>query len=147
MSFASIKKIIPCKKKQLIEMVLDIEKYPEFVPWCIEGKIFDKNESTDLITFNGDLKVGKSLLNETFSSQVSYFKNKDKIIVTNLDGPLKHLKNEWTFKEINNATQLEFFIDFELKNPILNVIMKKSFKLGLNKIAKSFEERAVKLYK
>ena len=68
-------------------------------------------------------------------------------IVTNLDGPLKHLKNEWHFKEINNNTQLEFFIDFELKNPILNGIMKKSFELGLNKIAKAFEERAVKLYK
>ena len=147
MSSATIKKIIPCKKKQLIEMVLDIEKYPEFVPWCIEGKIFDKNESSDLITFNGDLKVGKSILNETFSSQVSYYKEKDKIIVTNLDGPLKYLKNEWFFKEINNSTQLEFFIDFELKNPILNTIMKKSFELGLNKIAKSFEERAVKLYK
>ena len=147
MSSATIKKIIPCKKKQLIEMVLDIEKYPEFVPWCIEGKIEDKNESTDLITFKGDLKVGKSLLNETFSSHVSYYKEKDKIIVTNLDGPLKHLKNEWFFKEVNNATQLEFLIDFELKNPILNSIMKKSFELGLNKIAKSFEERAIKLYK
>ena len=147
MSSASIKKIIPCKKNQLIEMVLDIEKYPEFVPWCIEGKINDKNESNDLIVFNGDLKVGKSFLNETFSSQVSYYKEKDKIIVTNLDGPLKHLKNEWNFKEVNNATQLEFFIDFELKNPILNSIMKKSFELGLNKIAKSFEERAIKLYK
>ena len=147
MSSASIKKIISCKKNQLIEMVLDIEKYPEFVPWCIEGKILDKNESSDLITFNGDLKVGKSLLNETFSSHVSYYKEKDKIVVTNLDGPLKHLKNEWTFKEVNNATQLEFFIDFELKNPILNAIMKKSFELGLNKIAKSFEERATKLYK
>ena len=147
MSSATIKKIIPCKKNQLVEMVLDIEKYPEFVPWCIEGKIFDKNESTDLITFNGDLKVGKSILNETFSSHVSYFKEKDKIIVTNLDGPLKHLKNEWKFKEVNNATQLEFFIDFELKNPILNAIMKKSFDLGLSKIANSFEERAVKLYK
>jgi len=147
MSSASIKKIIYCKKNQLIEMVLDIEKYPEFVPWCIEGKTFNKNESEDLITFNGDLKVGKSFLNETFSSQVSYFKEKNKIIVTNLDGPLKYLKNEWTFKEINNATQLEFFIDFELKNPILNAIMKKSFELGLNKIAKSFEERALKLYK
>ena len=147
MSSATIKKIIPCKKKQLIEMVLDIEKYPEFVPWCIEGKIEDKNESTDLITFKGDLKVGKSLLNETFSSHVSYYKEKDKIIVTNLDGPLKHLKNEWVFKEVNDATQLEFFIDFELKNPILNSIMKKSFELGLNKIDKSFEERAIKLYK
>ena len=147
MSSAKIKKIIPCKKKQLIQMVLDIEKYPEFVPWWIEGKIYEKNESDDLVTFNGDLKVGKSILNETFSSHVSYLKDKDKIIVTNLDGPLKHLKNEWIFKEVNNATQLEFFIDFELKNPILNSIMKKSFEIGLNKIAKSFEERAIKLYK
>ena len=147
MSSASIKKIIPCKKNQLIEMVLDIEKYPEFVPWCIEGKVYDRNESEDLINFNGDLKVGKSILNETFSSQVSYYKEKDKIIVTNLDGPLKYLKNEWFFKEINNSTQLEFFIDFELKNSILNSIMRKSFELGLSKIAKSFEERAIKLYK
>ena len=128
-------------------MVLDIEKYPEFVPWCIEGKIYEKHDSADLLVFKGDLKVGKSILNETFSSLVSYYKEKDKIIVTNLDGPLKHLKNEWIFKEVNNNTQLEFFIDFELKNPILNGIMKKSFELGLNKIAKSFEERAVKLYK
>ena len=147
MSSATIKKIIPCKKNHLIEMVLDIEKYPEFVPWCIEGKIKQKTESQDLIVFEGDLKVGKSFLNETFSSQVSYYKEKDKIVVTNLEGPLKHLKNEWIFKDINNGTQLEFFIDFELKNPILNSIMKKSFELGLNKIAKSFEERAIKLYK
>ena len=147
MSSASIKKIIHCKKNQLIEMVLDIEKYPEFVPWCIEGNINDRNESTDLITFNGDLKVGKNFLNETFSSHVSYYKQKDKIIVNNLDGPLKSLKNEWIFKEVNNSTQLEFYIDFELKNPILNSIMQKSFKIGLNKIARSFEERAIKLYK
>jgi|TARA_B110000037_G_scaffold212646_1_gene265628 coenzyme Q-binding protein COQ10 len=147
MSSASVKKIIPCKKNQLIEMVLDIEKYPEFVPWCIEGKILNKKESEDLIIFDGDLKVGKSFLNEIFSSQVSYYKEKDKIIVTNLDGPLKHLKNEWIFKEVNNKTQLEFFIDFELKNPILNAIMKKSFELGLSKIAKSFVDRAIKLYK
>jgi len=147
MSSASIKKIIPCKKEQLVEMVLDIEKYPEFVPWCIEGKIYEKNENPDLISFKGDLKVGKSILNETFSSHVTYHKEKDKIIVTNLNGPLKHLKNEWKFKEVNSATQLEFFIEFELKNPILNGIMRKSFELGLNKIAKAFEERAIKIYK
>ena len=147
MSSATIKKIIPCKKEQLIEMVLDIEKYPEFVPWCIEGKKYETNESSDLIIFKGDLKVGKSILNETFSSLVTYYKEKDKIIVTNLDGPLKHLKNEWEFQEINNTTQLQFFVDFELKNPILNGIMKKSFEIGLNKIAKAFEERAIKLFK
>ena len=146
MSSATIKKIIPCKKKELVEMVLDIENYPEFVPWCIQGKVHDKKESEDLITFKGDLKVGKSFLNETFSSYVSFYKERDKIIVTNLEGPLKYLKNEWTFKQINNSTQLTFIIDFELKNPIFNSIMKKSFELGLNKIARAFEQRAVDLY-
>ena len=146
MSSATIKKIIPCKKNQLIKMVLDIEKYPEFVPWCLEGKIHEKNESDDIIEIKGDLKVGKRFLNETYTSLVLYYKEKDKILVTNIDGPLKHLQNEWKFKEINNQTQLEFDIDFELKNNLLNMIMKNSFNLGLNKIADAFEERAIKLF-
>ena len=147
MSSASVKKIIPCKKKDLINMVLDIEKYPEFVPWCIEGKIHEKKESEDLIEIKGDLKVGKKFLNETYTSLVLYYKEKDKILVTNIGGPLKHLQNEWRFKEINNQTQLEFDIDFELKNNLLNTIMKKSFNLGLNKIADAFEKRAIHLFK
>ena len=128
-------------------MVLDIEKYPEFVPWCIEGKIHNKKESEDLIEIKGDLKVGKKFLNETYTSLVLYYKEKDKILVTNIDGPLRHLQNEWRFKEINNQTQLEFDIDFELKNNFLNTIMKKSFNIGLNKIADAFEKRAIKLFK
>ena len=127
-------------------MVLDIEKYPEFVPWCLEGKIHEKNESDDIIEIKGDLKVGKRFLNETYTSLVLYYKEKDKILVTNIDGPLKHLQNEWKFKEINNQTQLEFDIDFELKNNLLNMIMKNSFNLGLNKIADAFEKRAIKLF-
>ena len=128
-------------------MVLDIEKYPEFVPWCINGKVIEKNESEDLIEIKGDLKVGKKYLNETFKSLVLYYKEKDKILVTNINGPLKHLKNEWRFKEINNATQLEFEIDFELKNNLLDMIVKKYFSLGLNKIVNAFEKRAMKLNK
>ncbi|MFL2887371.1 MAG: type II toxin-antitoxin system RatA family toxin [Pelagibacteraceae bacterium] len=146
MSSTSIKKIIPCKKKDLIQMVLDIEKYPEFVPWCLEGKIHEKKESEDLIEIKGDLKVGKRFLNETYTSLVLYYKDKDKILVTNIDGPLKHLQNEWKFKEINNQTQIQFDIDFELKNNLLNMIMKNSFNLGLNKIADAFENRAIKLF-
>ena len=68
MSSASIKKIIPCKKKQLIEMVLDIEKYPEFVPWCLNGKVYTRKESSDLVEIKADLKVGKSIINETYTS-------------------------------------------------------------------------------
>ena len=147
MSSASIKKIISCKKKDLINMILDIEKYPEFVPWCLDGKIHNKKETKDLIEIKGNLKVGKRFLNETYTSLVLYYKDKDKILVTNIDGPLKHLQNEWRFKEINNQTQLEFDIDFDLKNNFLNLIMRKSFNLGLNKIADAFEKRASQLFK
>ena len=128
-------------------MVLDIEKYPEFVPWCLNGKVCTRKESSDLIEVKADLKVGKSIINETYTSLVHYYKEKDKILVTNIDGPLTHLNNEWKFKEINNSTQLEFDINFELKNNLLNAIMKRSFNFGLNKIADAFEKRALKLYK
>ena len=147
MSSASIKKIIPCKKKQIIEMVLDIELYPEFVPWCIEGKIHEKKKTEDFIEIKADLKVGKRFINETYSSLVLYSKKKDLITVTNKDGPLKYLKNEWRFKEINNQTQLNFYIDFELKNSFFNILMKKSFNFGLNKITDAFEKRAIELFK
>ena len=66
--------------------------------------------------------------------------------MTNTKGPLKYLKNEWMFKEINNKTQLDFIIDFELKNNFLNIIMKNYFNFGLNKIVDAFEKRAIKLY-
>ena len=147
MSSASIKKIIACKKKDLIEMVLDIEKYPDFVPWCMEGKINEKKESEEFIEINADLRVGKKFINEVYSSLVLYSKTEDTIIVTNISGPLKRLKNEWRFKEINNKTQLDFIIDFELQNNFLNMIMKNYFNFGLNKITDAFEQRAIKLFK
>ena len=147
MSSASIKKIIACKKNQLIDLVLDIEKYPEFVPWCLDGKVHNKKETEDLIEIKADLKVGKKFINETYTSLVLFHKASDRISVTNIDGPLTHLKNEWKFKEINNSTQLEFEIDFELKNKILNAIMKRSFNFGLSRIADAFEKRALEIYK
>ncbi len=147
MSSASIKKIIPCDKKKLIKMVLDIEKYPEFVPWCLDSKINSKKDTGDYTEINADLKVGKKFINETYRSLILYSKKNDNIIVTNINGPLKYLKNEWKFKKINSGTQLEFKIDFELKNSFLNLIMKSSFNLGLNKITDAFVHRAEKLFK
>ena len=144
---ASIKKIIPCKKKDLVNMILDIEKYPEFVPWCLNGKIHRKEDLGDMIEIEADLTVGKKFINQTYKSHVTYYKEKDKIIVINIGGPLKHLNNEWKIKEINNQSEINFEIDFEIKNIFYNMIMKKSFDQGLQKIAKAFEERAIYLFK
>ena len=128
-------------------MVLDIEQYPQFVPWCLEGKINKKIDTDDFIEIKADLKVGKKFINETYSSLVLYSKKKDLITVTNIKGPLKYLKNEWRFKEINNNTQLDFSIDFELQNNFLNIIMKNYFNFGLDKITDAFESRAEHLFK
>ena len=143
---ASIKKIIPCKKQDLIHMILDIEKYPEFVPWCINGIIYKRQDRADIVEIEADLTVGKKFLNQTYKSHVTYYKEKDKIIVSNIGGPLKHLKNEWEIKEINNQSQVNFMIDFEIKNIVYNMIMQKSFNKGLENIANAFEKRAIELF-
>ena len=80
-------------------MVLDIEKYPEFVPWCLEGKIHDKIDKGNIIEITADLTIGKSLFRDTYKSFVVYNKLEDSIHVTNIDGPLKYLENEWFFRQ------------------------------------------------
>jgi len=146
MPSASIKKEIPCSKENLIKMVLDIEKYPEFVPWCLNGKIYSKNDKGDKIEITADLTIGKSFFSETYKSFVIYDKSNDTIQVTNIEGPLKHLENKWFFRQIDDSSELDFHIDFELKNKILNILMIKSFDLGLKKIADAFEKRANELF-
>ena len=127
-------------------MVLDIEKYPEFVPWCLDGKIHDETDKGNTIEIKADLTIGKSFFRDTYKSFVVYNKSEDSIHVTNIDGPLKHLENEWFFRQKDDASEVEFHINFELKNKILNVLMIKSFDLGLKKIADAFEKRAIQLF-
>ncbi len=146
MPSASITKKILCSKSNLIKMVLDIEKYPEFVPWCLNGKIHTKIDKGDKIEITADLTIGKSFFKETYKSFVTYYKINDSINVTNIGGPLKHLENKWFFRQINNASEVDFYIDFEIKNKILDVLMVKSFDLGLKKIAEAFEKRAIELF-
>ena len=146
MPTTSIKKKIPCSKENLIKMVLDIEKYSEFVPWCLNGKIHSKNDKGDKVEIIADLTIGKSFFNETYKSFVIYDKLSDSIHVTNIDGPLKHLENKWFFKQEGRNSEIDFHVDFELKNKILNMIMIKSFDIGLKKIADAFEKRAIELF-
>ena len=127
-------------------MVLDIEKYPEFVPWCLEGRIHEKTVKGNIIEIKADLTIGKSFFRDTYKSFVIYNKSKDSIHVTNINGPLKHLENNWFFKQYGDSSEVEFHVDFELKNKILNVLMIKSFDLGLKKIANAFEKRAIQLF-
>ena len=143
---ASVKRFIECKKDQLIDLVLDIEKYPEFVPFCLNSKIYEKKEKNDLIFIIADLTIGKGPFKDTYKSDVKFDKKKDYIYVTNIDGPLKYLVNKLHFNEQNNITEISFEVDFELKNDFLNIIMTRSFQFGLDKIADAFQKRAEDLF-
>ena len=143
---ASVKKLIECKKVQLIDLVLDIEKYPLFVPFCVDSKIYEKKEKGNLLLIVADLTIGKGSFKDTYKSNIKFNKKEDSIYVTNLDGPLKHLENNWLFKEANNITEVSFEVDFELKNEFLNIVMTKSFQFGLNIIANAFQKRAEHLF-
>ena len=127
-------------------MVLDIEKYPEFVPWCLDSKVYEKKDKGDTVEIIADLTIGKSFFNETYKSFVTYNKSTDTIYVTNIEGPLKYLENKWFFKDLGDSSEVEFQVDFELKNKILNLLMNKSFDLGLIKIADAFQKRADELF-
>ena len=127
-------------------MVLDIEKYPEFVPWCLDSKVHEKKNKGNTVEIIADLTIGKSFFKETYKSFVTYNKSTDTIYVTNIEGPLKHLENKWFFKDLGDSSEVEFQIDFELKNKILNLLMNKSFDLGLIRIADAFQKRAEELF-
>tara|TARA_B100001057_G_C22241861_1_gene716076 strand:- start:11 stop:460 length:450 start_codon:yes stop_codon:yes gene_type:complete len=144
---ASVKRLIKCKKEDLINLVLDIEKYPEFVPFCYAAKIYETSEKDNQIKIIADLTIGKGPFKDTYKSDVRYNKNEDIIFVTNIDGPLNHLENKWYFIQKKENTEISFDINFEIENRFLNIIMEKSFQFGLNKIADSFQKRANDLFK
>ena len=142
---ASVTRHIARDKQTLIDFVLDIEKYPEFIPFCIDSKVYEANDDENEVKIIADLTIGKRPFIDTYKSDVRYDKKNDSIHVTNIDGPLKHLENNWKFIEKEKLTEVRFDVDFEIKNKFLNLIMEKSFQFGLNKIADAFQKRAENL--
>ena len=142
---ASVKRVINKKKDKLIEFVLDIEKYPQFIPFCLASKVYERKNEGDKILIIADLTIGKGPFSDTYKSDVRFNEKNDTIKVTNIDGPLKHLQNNWKFVEKDKTTEVYFDVDFEIKNKFLNLLMEKSFEFGLNKIVDAFQSEAEKL--
>ena len=147
---ASVKRLIDNRKDKLVEFVLDIEKYPEFIPFCINSKIYERKDDGEIINIIADLTIGKGPFKDTFKSDVKFNKKNDHIHVVNIEGPLNYMVNNWKFIEkgsLRNGYKTEVFfdIDFEIKNKFLNILMDKSFQYGLEKIADSFQKRAENL--
>ena len=143
---ASIKRNINCSKKDLIDLVLNIEEYPKFIPYCLDAHIYKDESVGNFQYIEADLTIGKGPFKDTYKSDVKFDKKESIIYVKNIEGPLKYLENKWKFDQKENFTEVTFDLDFELKNKFLNIFMNKSFKYGLDKIADAFQSRAEKLF-
>ena len=89
---ASVTRLIERDKVKLINFVLDIEKYPEFIPFCIDSKVYEKKEDDDVVNIIADLTIGRKPFVDTYKSNDKYIKNQDHIHETNIDGPLNNLE-------------------------------------------------------
>lgn len=142
----SVKKIIKkfnYSKKDLIELVLKIDDYKFFLPWCINSKILTINKKKKDLKIIADLEIGFKSFREIYTSEVIYNNQSSKIEVTSINGNIKKLLNIWEFEEIDKKScNVIFFIDIELKNPIVNILFNKFFNYGFEKILNSFEQRA-----
>ena len=143
---ASIKRNINCSKKDLIDLVLNIEEYPKFIPYCLNAHVYKDETVGNFQYIEADLTIGKGPFKDTYKSDVKFDKKESIIYVKNIEGPLKYLENKWKFDQKENFTEVTFDLDFELKNKFLNIFMNKSFKYGLDKIADAFQSRAEKLF-
>ena len=141
-----VKKIIKkfnYSKKDLIELVLKIDDYKFFLPWCINSKILTINKKKKDLKIIADLEIGFKSYREIYTSEVIYNNQNSKIEVTSINGNIKKLLNIWEFEEIDKKScNIIFFIDIELKNPIVNILFNKFFNYGFEKILNSFEGRA-----
>ena len=143
MATHSEQRALPHSSEQLFGLVADVEKYPEFLPWCVGARI--RSQESDLLV--ADLMIGFNGLNEHFTTQVKLDRIAMKIDVIYQDGPFKYLNNRWLFMSKNAGTcDLDFFIDFEFKSRLLQALMGPLFGEAVRRMVGAFESRALHLY-
>jgi coenzyme Q-binding protein COQ10 len=135
-------RILPYSAEQLFDLVMDIEKYPEFLPWCLGARVNARTQET----VDADVIIGYKMFRETFSSRVHAARSK-RIEVEYMQGPMRHLHNRWVFKEKKpGQCQVEFYVDFSMKTRFFGTLIDQFFHHVLVRMVDAFEARAAQLY-
>ena len=140
------KRLLHHTPEQLFDLVADVDKYPEFLPWCIGTRVKEpvQEEGNDVIL--ADMVIGYKMFRETFSSKVICQKP-DRIDVTYFDGPFKYLNNHWIFEAQDNGECLiDFYVDFEFKSRFFQAAIGAVFNEAVKMMISAFEKRADALY-
>ena len=136
------KRRLPYSPDKLYALVADIERYPEFLPWCVAARI-RRREGDVLIA---DLVIGFKMLRERYTSRVTLHENQ-RIDVVYSEGPFKYLNNHWIFHPLaDGTTMIEFYLDFEFRSRVLQTLMGALFNEAVGLMVGAFEKRARQLY-
>ncbi len=135
------RKELPFSAEQMYDLVVDVSRYAEFLPWVAKVRIRSDSENEMM----ADLVVGFKSLKETFSSRVLKTP-KSKVVVEYLDGPMRHLHNQWLFEETEGGCIVDFTVDFAFSNRIFEALAGQYFNTALRKMTDAFVKRAEALY-
>jgi len=132
----------------MFDLVVDVEKYPLFVPLCSALRVKSRTEKGEGVSvLVADMTVAYKFISETFTSRVTHARPNLKILVEYLNGPFSRLQNRWTFKPLSETScEVEFFIDYEFRSRTLALLMGAMFDTAFRKFAVAFEQRADKVY-
>jgi coenzyme Q-binding protein COQ10 len=132
----------------MFALVGDIERYPEFLPWCQRLKIRERREEGGQITLIADMTISFKVVRESFMSKVVLDPASRRIDVTYIDGPFRHLHNRWQFEmREEGGCVVDFFIDFEFKSRALGLLIGAVFHVAIEKLVAAFEARARALHR
>ncbi|MEK9756926.1 MAG: type II toxin-antitoxin system RatA family toxin [Paracoccaceae bacterium] len=137
---------LPYSASQMYALVADVERYSEFLPWCSAARIRQRAQKGKSEILDADLVISFKVFREKFGSRVTLWENMHKIDTEYLDGPFKYMQSNWSFSDTDEGCDVEFFVDFEFKNAILQRIIGVVFNEAMQRIVRAFETRAAELY-
>ncbi|EDQ04522.1 Ribosome association toxin RatA [Sulfitobacter indolifex] len=137
---------LPYSAQQMYDLVADVGRYPEFLPWTAAARIRSDEERGDHRVMEADLVISFKVFRERFTSRVVLWPEAKKIDTEYLDGPFKYMKSNWHFEDNLEGCQVHFFVDFEFKNMILQKVIGVVFNEAMQRIVRAFENRAKELY-
>lgn len=141
------KRVMPYSARQMYDLVADVMRYPEFIPWIAAARLRGVTPHPDgTQTMQADLVVSFKVFREKFGSRVKLDEPGLAIDVDYLDGPFKYLRSRWKFRDVDGGCEVEFFVDFEFKNAVLQKVIGVVFNEAMHRIVRAFENRAKELY-
>ncbi|MDQ2802688.1 MAG: type II toxin-antitoxin system RatA family toxin, partial [Pseudomonadota bacterium] len=135
------RQLVPYTPEELFDLVADVGRYPEFLPWCVGARVRSRTE-TDVLA---DLTIGFGPFRESFTSRVA-LEHPHRIKVRYEKGPFRYLNNQWDFIPHTNGTEVAFFVDFEFRSRILKAAIGVVFNEAVRRMVGAFHKRARQVY-